>query len=224
VGRGRPPEPRFRRSRDEWRQQLVGAAQDARGRRAGEKLVGTVEAFYQAHTGQPSGKGGAVTFQQLFGSSMAANLHFHSLRVDGVFTLDADGALVFHPAPPLSTEHVQTVVDEVRRRVVRLLRRRGLLDEADELLQHDDADDTDGQHVLLGASVAGRVALGLRAGKRPRALRGPPRPQRPLPPRCAVAAGFNLHADVRVAGSDRTARERLCRYIARPHSSPGADL
>jgi hypothetical protein len=31
------------------------------------------------------------------------------------------------------------VVDEVRRRVVRLLRRHGLLDEADELLQHDHA-------------------------------------------------------------------------------------
>jgi hypothetical protein len=180
-------------------------------------FIGTLEGFYRVHTDQPSGRGGAVTFQQLFGSSMAANLHFHTLRVDGVFAVDADGALVFHPAPPLTTEQVQGVVDEVRRRVVRLLRRRGLLDEADELSQHDEHDpDEDAQRVLLGASVAGRVALGLRAGKRPRALRGPPRPQRPLPPRCAVAEGFNLHADVRLAGPDRPALERLCRYIARP--------
>jgi len=178
-------------------------------------FIGALEAFYRAQTGHPSGKGGAVTFQQLFSSSMAANLHFHTLRVDGVFTEDTAGAVVFHPAPPLTTAEVQGVVDEVRLRVVRVLRRRGLLDEADQLLQHDE-DDTDGQHVLLGASVAGRVALGLRAGKRPRALRGPPRPRRLLPPRCAVAAGFNLHADVRLAAHDRTARERLCRYIARP--------
>jgi hypothetical protein len=31
-----------------------------------------------------------------------------------------------------------------------------------------------------------------------------------------VAAGFDLHADVCVAGSDRDGRERLCRYILRP--------
>jgi hypothetical protein len=107
------------------------------------------------------------------------------------------------------------VVDEISRRVARLLRRRGLLDEADELVQHDD-EDPDAQRLLLAASVAGRVALGTRAGKRPRALRGPPRAHRPLPPRCAVAGGFNLHADVRVAAHDRDALERLGRYIARP--------
>ena len=123
----------------------------------------------------------------------------------------------FHPAPPLTTTDVQAVVDEIRRRVVLLLRRRGLLDEAGELAQHDEHDDdADAQRLLLAASVAGRVALGTRAGKRPRVLRGPPRPSRPLPPRCAVAAGFNLHADVRVAARDRDALERLGRYIARP--------
>ena len=153
-----------------------------------------------------------------FPGGQTANLHFHSLVTDGLFTLDAAGGVTFHPAPALTTADVQAVVDEVHRRVVRLLRRRGLLDEADELLQHHDDDETDGdaQRVLLGASVAGRVALGLRAGKRPRALRGPPRPHRPLPPRCAVAGGFNLHADVRVAAHDVQALERLCRYISRP--------
>ena len=181
-------------------------------------FIGALQAFYRAHTGQASGQVGAVTFQQLFGSSMGANLHFHSLVTDGLFTLDAAGGVTFHPAPALTTADVQAVVDEVHRRVVRLLRRRGLLDEADELLQHDEdmETDEDAERVLLGASVAGRVALGLRAGKRPRALRGPPRPHRPLPPRCAVAGGFNLHADVRVAAHDVQALERLCRYIARP--------
>jgi hypothetical protein len=122
---------------------------------------------------------------------------------------------VFHPAPPLTTADVQVVVDEVLRRVVRLLRRRGLLDEADELVQHDELeDDPDAHRLLVAASVAGRVALGTRAGRRPRALRGPPRPDRPLPPRCAVAGGFNLHADVRIAAHDKGALEISCARCA----------
>ena len=40
--------------------------------------------------------------------------------------------------------------------------------------------------------------------------------ERKLPPLCAEAAYFNLHAGVRVRAQDRTALERLCRYVARP--------
>jgi len=180
-------------------------------------FLGAVETFYRRHTGRPGGRGGAVTFQQLFGSSLAANLHFHSLVVDGLYTEDtATGEVTFHPAPFVSTDDVQAVVDEVHRRVVRLLRRRGLLDEASALTDPDAPDDDDGMRLLLGASVAGRVALGTRAGSKPRALRGPPRARRPLPPRCAMSGWFNLHADVRVAAHDKLALERLCRYVARP--------
>jgi hypothetical protein len=38
----------------------------------------------------------------------------------------------------------------------------------------------------------------------------------PLPPRCALYEGYNLHAGVVVGAHDREALRRLCRYIARP--------
>ena len=80
----------------------------------------------------------------------------------------------------------------------------------------DDEEPEDGQLLMMAASAAGRAALGLRAGRRPRCLRGPARLRRPLPPRCARSGYFNLHAGVAVAATDREALERLIRYTARP--------
>ncbi|MEQ1572581.1 MAG: hypothetical protein ABMA64_43575, partial [Myxococcota bacterium] len=87
---------------------------------------------------------------------------------------------------------MQAVVDRVRSRVEALLRRRGLLDDEGELAgEHADGDD-DAQRLLLAASVAGREALGLRAGAKPRWMRQ--KQVRRLPDRCAAAGFFNLHA------------------------------
>jgi hypothetical protein len=106
------------------------------------------------------------SFEQTFGSSLNANLHFHALVLDGVYEKEA---AVFHLAPSPSTADVQLVVDRVRERVEALLRARGLLDDEGKAAQ--DESDEDGQHVLLAASVAGCDALGLRAGAMPRWMR-----------------------------------------------------
>ena len=45
---------------------------------------------------------GAVTFVQRFGSLLNLNCHAHALLPDGVFAADADGAVSFHPLPPMS--------------------------------------------------------------------------------------------------------------------------
>lgn len=119
--------------------------------------------------------------------------------------------LAFHRVPAPTDDEVQEVVDEIAIRTERLLRRRGLLDD-----DQDDEDPEDGQLLMMAASAAGRAALGLRAGRRPRCLRGPARLRRPLPPRCARSGYFNLHAGVAVAATDREALERLIRYTARP--------
>jgi len=116
---------------------------------------------------------------------------------------------VFHRTAAPSTQEVQALVDEVARRIDRLMVRRGLLDDEDEA-------DEDGQKLMMEASAAGRVALGARAGRKPRVLRGPPRPGRQLPARCAQAGWFNLHAGVALGPHDDLARERLIRYVARP--------
>src|SRR5205823_4600083 len=82
--------------------------------------------------GLHDGQGGAVTVIQRFGSGLQLNVHYHSLLVDGVFTEAADGSLRFHPAQPPTDAEVGRLVATVRTRILRLLRRRGVLGEAEE--------------------------------------------------------------------------------------------
>jgi hypothetical protein len=55
-----------------------------------------------------------------------ANVHFHTLVFDGVFTAAREGALTFHAAPAPSDAEVAAVLATIRHRVQRLLVRRGL--------------------------------------------------------------------------------------------------
>jgi hypothetical protein len=52
------------------------------------------------------------------------NVHFHALALDGVYSENEDGALLFHPAGPPSGDEVARVVERVARRVKGLLARR----------------------------------------------------------------------------------------------------
>ncbi len=51
--------------------------------------------------GIDAGRTGLVTVMQRAGSGLNANLHFHTLALDGVFSEGHGGALEFHPAPAL---------------------------------------------------------------------------------------------------------------------------
>src|SRR6266851_5555151 len=76
----------------------------------------------RAH-GVPSGRTGSVTVMQRAGSGLNANLHFHTLVLDGVFAEEPGGALAFHPAPAPSDAEVAAALATIRQR---LLVRRGL--------------------------------------------------------------------------------------------------
>lgn len=159
-----------------------------------------------AHAGQTGG----VVVCQGFGSALNVNLHFHAVLFDGTFSASGAGAVVFHATRQPTTAEVAELVALARVRIDRLLLRLGLLvDDGDEA--SDDA-----QTLMQQASLSGRIALGVRAGKRPRALVGPAGADRPLPKRCAQSGWYSLHAGVRIAGQDAAGRERLCRYILRP--------
>ena len=163
-----------------------------------------------ATLGFEGGDTGAVNVIQRFGSSLALNVHFHMLVLDGVYVPGGSGEApqwVRVPAP--RTEEVQELVAVLGRAVEAWLARQGFGAEADE-------DDCDGQGALLAAAVAGRVAHGKRAGAKVRRLRRlPGRPFR-LPPRCGESGGYNLHAGVVIAAGERAGLERLCRYTLRP--------
>ena len=86
--------------------------------------------FYRrrAHNrGAWDGRTGTLTVIQRFGSGLNLNVHFHTLVLDGVFSPTGPDAVEFDPAPPPSDEEVARVLATVRRRVGRLLARRGLL-------------------------------------------------------------------------------------------------
>ena len=77
---------------------------------------------------------GSVTYCQRFGSSLNANLHYHSLVLDGVYVFfGEDDAPVFIPAPTPTDEEIKEVTETTAFRVLRLLERRGVIGEDDVL-------------------------------------------------------------------------------------------
>lgn len=46
-----------------------------------------------------TGRTGAVTLIQRFGSALNLNIHFHMLFLDGVYVIDEVGQAVFRPVP-----------------------------------------------------------------------------------------------------------------------------
>ena len=162
-----------------------------------------------AALGEPGGSTGSVVVVQRFGSALNLNVHFHMLLLDGVFVEDADKVRwVSVPAP--TTEEVQQLVHHVAETVERWLDTQGYGSE--EVCGEDD-DDANG--VLLSASVAGRVALGARAGAKVRRLQRAESRRFRLPRLCGESQGYNLHAVV-IRQGHRDGLERLCRYVLRP--------
>ena len=160
-------------------------------------------------------RGGSVTAIQRFGGALNANVHFHSLVFDGVYTRATPSARpVFHRLPPPTDADIAALLTRLHRRVRRLLTRRGRLADEDA-----GSDPFAAQEPLfaqtVAASLQGRVALGPRAGPALRRLRSAASAQTTAP-RCARLEGFSLHADVAVPARRRDRLEHLVRYILRP--------
>ena len=147
---------------------------------------------------------------------MNANVHFHSLVLDGVFTPPtASAAPVFQALPPPTDDEIAEVLEQVHARVQRLLRRRGRLPE-----EPGQADPVAEQLPLLAgyaaASIQGLVAGGPRSGHPVRRLRSAAAVVDTHKPRFARLEGFSLHANVALPAHARAGREHLCRYLLRP--------
>jgi hypothetical protein len=187
-----------------------------------------VSGFYRdraAADGIIGGRTGAVNRIQRFGSSLNLNVHFHALLLDGVYTAASPLARpVFHAAGDLEDAEVAAVVERIRTRVLRLLRRRGYLrDEGDggdegRISLTEDHEEQGLLSLFQAASIQGLVAQGPDAGARlVRVGRLGASGVSSVPsPLCAEVDGFSLHAAVRISSSDRERLEHLCRYIARP--------
>jgi len=91
----------------------------------------------RASPGAPKGSPfGAVTFSQRFGGSLNAHPHVHALILDGVFSEGENGEAKFFEATELGLEVVEKTGQQIRERVLRYLKKKGLLEphEAEDML------------------------------------------------------------------------------------------
>jgi hypothetical protein len=184
-------------------------------------LVSAVAGFYERtarRLGVPRARGGAVAFVQRFDSALRLNVHFHVLWLDGVYGWEPGrGQPVFHEHAGLCDGDVELLMQRLRVRVLRALRKLGTWVDAEDAADRGDEVGDELLPGLVAAAIKGRAALGERAGQRDgrvgqdRSGQQVPRGKGPL---CADSGGFSLHAGAWVAARDRERLEKLCRYAA----------
>ena len=163
---------------------------------------------------EAEGSGGAVTGIQRCGGSLNLNVHFHTIALDGVYRRDPEsGDLQFQEAGPPTKDDLDRVMSRARWRIVRLLKRRGFLEEGSDATGEESVLDR-----MRGASIQGRVGLDP-GGRRVPVLGagqggwGPPDEK----PYCVASGdGWSLQAGVRIRAGDREGLERLVKYVLRP--------
>ena len=192
-------------------------------------FIDTVASNYRkrlADWGIPDGECGAVTVIQRANSDLRLSPHFHVLQLDGAYAPGPDGgAPIFHPAPELTQEDILAIVARASKRILRFLQRRGVITlvtapgdgeitvvtdetigEKDPLLAR-----------LLAAATAGASPAGPAHKRAPvRIVLDPGATPVAKGKLCGQQAGFNLHAQTKVAANDKKGRENLCKYILRP--------
>jgi hypothetical protein len=140
------------------------------------------------------------------------NPHLHVAAIDGVFWFD--GGLRFYPAVAPRHDELCAVVKRTHDRVVRWLRRPGLIDEPsdeDRSTEPPEATPIDAcAQVAMQGGTFSAIADGNDDDGGERAL------ARLASRSAATHDGFDVHAGVRIAAGDYEGRERLFRYGLRP--------
>ena len=164
-----------------------------------------------------NGMAGAVTLVQRFGSALNLNVHFHMLFVDGVYSRNHHGKVVFKRTGAPEKDELCKLVNQISLRVAAYLERQGFLerDEENSYLQLDGMEE-DPMQQLLGHSITYRVAVGPQQGKKVFTLQTVPATESDGNSQAAKESGFSLHAGVVAQHWERKKLERLCRYITRP--------
>ena len=79
----------------------------------------------------PDSRIGAVAFIHRFGALLNPHVHFHCVVIEGVFEANASGAASFHESCALEQKLLDEMQARVRRRLLRALTRRGVLEPED---------------------------------------------------------------------------------------------
>ena len=185
-------------------------------------LAQSVESFY-CDASDKKTRGGSVTFIQRFGGALNLNVHFHMLQLEGFYQEKSTGDHKFIRRPAPKDHDIQGLVEQIQKRVIKLLFREGYLSK-EENVPHAPNDPLYEQEETyancMSASVQSRIALGERKGQNVRFI-GPgfgyegERAQLKSH-LCAHVGGFSLHAGVSIKAHRRDSLERLISYTARP--------
>lgn len=151
---------------------------------------------------------GAVTFVQRFDSRISPNVHFHLVALDGVYARkEGHEAPVFLEASRPSVADLTGICTRVAARVLRMLKRR----------KPGNDEPTVMDQVRQASQLAlPAVTVNDEGVDKPRRDPLERRFDRKRNADAGEAEGFNLQATVRIEAHDRTGRELLCRYGARP--------
>ena len=129
-------------------------------------VASIIEGFYLKQQA-PNSRSGSITFVQRFGSALNLNVHFHLLHLEGDY--DTTTRVRFKKGKAPSNQEIQNLVTEISTRLVKLLRKRGYLNDPPDERVIDPLFDQDPTYAsCLSASVRHRIALGEREGKRVR--------------------------------------------------------
>jgi hypothetical protein len=146
-------------------------------------------------------KVGAITAIQRFSSSLALNVHFHTIYMDGVFHENYLGEEVFYEIIP-THEEIVLVTGILKKRLEALMAREESIDNEESSLTEIQAQSVQNRDENFKQPIKiGKVC-------------DPPF-QDFKGTRCCYNDGFSLHANVKVFGHLRSAVEKLCRYILR---------
>ena len=118
---------------------------------------------------------GAVKLIQRFGSAANLNIHLRCRVLDGVYRSGADGAPVFVEVPEPTGDAPQTVLHKIITRLMKLLTRRGVVEEEGSTCVADNDSDSDEARTLRpprAAACTCRIAFGPRAGQKVLTLQG----------------------------------------------------
>ena len=168
--------------------------------------------------GHANARSGAVTVIQRVRSSASLHLHFHTLAIDGAFSVDDDGRFDFHRALEPYPNTLMRMVERIHKGTVRLLGRLDLLCDETGFPEPDGETETPAMAELYEASVRQMLTTGPRAGQKPLRLRS----AASVPPgektgkRSARAGGFDLYATKAIPKDHRERLEKVCRYLLRP--------
>ena len=148
-------------------------------------------------------KVGAISIIQRFGGALNLNIHFHSLFMDGVYYENEYGGQCFFEIIPTDQDILDLVV-KIKKRINRCLDKR---EQFETSCENNELDTLKSQSVLNLVSTNQRPELiGKMYQSQFEEFAGK---------KCAYLDGFSLHANVKIPMNNRSALEKLCRYVAR---------